>query len=491
MTDRLSLKTLDRLPGEVRRPSYDISSLGKGMVHLGVGAFHRAHQAVFTDDAIEAAGGDWGVTGISLRSPTAENQLAAQDGLFSVGTRAYTDESYRIIGNMREIITAPNDPAKALNALVQRNVSVVTLTITEKGYGLDPATGELSADHADIAHDLKMPKMPKTALGYLAKALELRREAGITPFTIVSCDNLPSNGKRLASALAQFARAVSSDFGKFVAGEVACPETMIDRIVPATTDDDRARVEAALGLRDEAYVKTEPFMQWVIEDRFTGPRPAWEEAGAMLVSEVAPYENAKLRLLNGPHSAIAYLGYLSGHEFVHDVMADETLGAFVEKLMDEEIAPTLEEPAGMALSAYAEELRSRFRNTALQHRTWQIAMDGSQKLPQRLLHTIHDRLESGQPFTRLATAVAAWIVYAGGKTPDDADIDVRDPLSERFAQLRREADGDADFLLGSFLAVKEVFGEDLAENPDFRKAVARPLNTILAKGSRAAAAEAS
>lgn len=486
MPTRLSSASSERLPSTVRLPAYDRAGVGVGQVHLGVGAFHRAHQAVFTEGAIEAAGGDWGVVGVSLRSSTAQDQLGPQDGLFTVGTRAGEDEDFRLIGNVQRVVTAPRDPAAAMAALTDPNVHVVTLTITEKGYGLDPATGELMTEAGDVASDLFSPRAPRSAIGVLAEAIRQRREAGAPPLTVASCDNLPSNGARVASALRQYADRLDPALAAHVEADIACPETMVDRIVPATTEDDLDRVAGVLGLRDEGYVKTEPFLQWVIEDRFAGPRPAWERAGAMIVPAVAPYETAKLRLLNGPHSAIAYLGYLSGHDFVHEVMADDALGPFVTALMDEEIAQTVAEPEGMPLDAYAGDLRARFRNSALQHRTWQIAMDGSQKLPQRLLNTIRDRIDEGAPYDRLALAVAGWMTYAGGKTPSGAAIDVRDPMADRTAAIREQADGDLDALLGGFLKLGECFG-DLARDDGFARTVRSQLAALHEQGPRGAA----
>jgi fructuronate reductase len=487
MTERLSPTTLDRLPDSVQRPVYDREQLRPRMVHLGVGAFHRAHQAVFTEEANEMAGGDWGTVGISLRSSTSAEQLTPQGGLYTVGTRSGEGEERRLVGGLLKVITAPDDPQAAMDALTDPEVAVVTLTITEKGYALHPATGELMFDQADIAHDLTSEGYPRSALGVLARALEIRRQDGSQPLTLVSCDNLPANGRRLGSALVQFASALDPELGRFVDAEIPCPETMVDRIVPATTDEDLQRTAEALGLRDEGYVKTEPFRQWVIEDRFAGPRPAWERAGAMIVPEVAPYETAKLRLLNGPHSAIAYLGYLAGHDFVHEVMADADLARFVTELMDDEIMPTVAEPDGMPLRAYAEDLRARFRNPSLQHRTWQIAMDGSQKLPQRLLGTIRDRIEQGAPFGRLATAVAAWMVYATGRTPKGEPIDVRDPHAERTMSIGDAAGGDPEALLGGYLQLTDVFGSDLPQDDGLRHALLQPLTLILREGSLAAA----
>ena len=487
---RLSNATLGSLPDDVQKFSYSRDALKVKAVHLGVGAFHRGHQAVFTDLANAHESAPWGVVGISLRSRTAETQLAPQDGLYCVGIRDRQNERFQLVGNIVQVITAPDAPAAAMAALTNPDVSVVTMTITEKGYGLDPATGKLVTDHGEISDDLANPTEPKSAIGYLCEALRLRKNAGNAPFTAMSCDNLPSNGSRLKSALLQYANSLDPDLADWIESEASFPESMVDRIVPATTNDDLVAAEARIGVRDEGYVKTEPFLQWVIEDDFVGTRPQWEKAGARIVPDVSPYENAKLRLLNGAHSAIAYLGYLSGYQFVHEVMGDEQLSDFVTALMNDEIAPTLAEPADMPLLPYATDLRGRFRNSSLNHRTWQIAMDGSQKLPQRLLNTIRDRIKQDLPFPRLATAVAAWIVYAAGSSPDGGHIDVRDPMSETFKSIAAKAAGDAEILLTGFLSLNDVFGTDLPQNSAFREAVWRSLRTILDSSVSAAIEDA-
>lgn len=490
MTKRLSDATRQHLPPAVQQFTYDRTALSPRMVHIGVGAFFRGHQSVFTDIANDTAEIPCGVVGVSLRSFTAENQMADQDGLFSIGVFDGESEAYQIIGNVMHVITAPRNPSAAMSALIAPGVSVVTLTITEKGYGLDPASGELILDAGDIADDLSHPENPTTAIGYVTEALRRRRASGAGAFAAMSCDNLPSNGARLKSAVLQYAKQLDSSLVEWIEANATFPESMVDRIVPATTSGDLEEAESALGLRDDAYVKTEPFLQWVIQDDFKGYRPEWEKAGAMIVPDVAPYENAKLRLLNGAHSSIAYLGYLSGHSFVHEVMADKALSSFITKLMDEEIASTLDEPNGMPLSAYAEQLRSRFRNSSLQHRTWQIAMDGSQKLPQRLLNTIRDRIAANKPFPLLATAVAGWIVYACGKMPSGDTIDVRDPMSEKFEEIAQAANGDITSQLNGFLSLSDVFGTDLPVSAVFRDNVRAALEDIYAKGCRVTCLEA-
>jgi len=479
---RLGNATLPALTDTCRLPAYDRAALEPGIVHLGVGAFHRAHQAVYTDDAIEAAGGNWGTVGISLRSDTAAKQLNPQDGLFCVGARDGAGEALRAVGNLSQVVTAPLDPAKARAALADPRIKVVTLTITEKGYCLDPATGNLLEGHEDLRHANDPTLPPQSAIGYLVDAIRTRRAAGTAPFTVVSCDNLPSNGSRLHRALTQYAARSDDTLARHIDSDIACPETMVDRIVPATTPNDLERIEALLGCRDAGYVKTEPFSQWVIEDRFSAAVPAWDKAGALIVPAVGPFETAKLRLLNGPHSAIAYLGYLAGFEYVHEVMANPALNRYVDELMSMEIMPAVDPPPGLDLELYARELRQRFENPALEHRTWQIAMDGSQKLPQRLLNTIRRRIREGQDYERLALAVAAWLVYAAGTGLDGKAIDVRDPLAETTAGFGKTANGSAAVLVERFLTLKTVFGDDLVENRDFARTLEQQAGRLLEHG---------
>jgi len=479
---RLSNAALPALTNACRLPAYDRATLGPGIVHLGVGAFHRAHQSVYTDDAIEAAGGDWGTVGISLRSDTAAKQLNPQNGLFCVGSRDGDGEQLRAVGNLGQVVTAPLDPAKARSVLADPRIRVVTLTITEKGYCLDPASGDLLEGHEDLRHadDPSLP--PQSAIGYLVDAIRARRQAGTAPFTVVSCDNLPSNGSRLHRALTQYAARSDDALARHIDADIACPETMVDRIVPATTPSDLERIEALLGCRDAGYVKTEPFSQWVIEDRFSSDVPAWGRAGALIVPSVAPFETAKLRLLNGPHSAIAYLGYLAGFEYVHEVMANPSLKRYVEQLMSTEIMPAVDAPPGLDLESYTRELRQRFENPALEHRTWQIAMDGSQKLPQRLLNTIRRRIREGHGYERLALAVAAWLVYAAGTGLDGKAIDVRDPLSETTAGFGETANGSAALLVERFLTLETVFGDDLIRDRAFARTLEQQTSRLLQYG---------
>ena len=480
---RLSPAALGTLPAEVERPAYDRAATRIGVVHLGIGAFHRAHQAVYLDDRLAAGEPGWAICGASLRSPDTRDALGPQDGLYTLAVRSGAGERLRVVGSVRQLLVAPSHPEALLQAMSDPAVRIVSLTVTEKGYCHDPATGTLREDHPDIVADFSHPREPRSAPGYLAEALRRRRAAGLAPFTVLCCDNLPANGRTVRTVVSRFADLVDPDLGRYVAGEVAFPSTMVDRIVPATTDADRAAIADCLGVQDAWPVMTEPFTQWVIEDRFGAGRPRLEDSGATLVGDVAPYELMKLRLLNGSHSTLAYLGYLAGYETVSDVMADAAFARLVRGLMDEEVTPTLTVPPDADLAGYKRSLQERFANPALKHRTWQIAMDGSQKLPQRLLGTIRDRLAAGAPIRRLALGVAAWMRYASGVDEGGRPIDVRDPMSARLKALADEAGPVADRLAPALLGIGEIFG-DLARDPRFAAPVTEALRRLLAEGAK-------
>ena len=487
---RLAAAMLDRLPAGVLRPSYDRSAVATGIVHLGIGAFHRAHQAVMTDAVLARGDLRWGTLGASLRSPETRDALAPQDGLYTVAVRDEQGERLQVVGSVGTLMVAPENPHALLAAMASPTVGIVSLTVTEKGYCHAPATGDLDERHPDIVHDLAHPKASRSAPGLIVEALRLRRAAGVPAFTALCCDNLPHNGATLKRVLVRFATLRDLDLGRFVAGELRCPSTMVDRIVPATTDADREAIAGKLGFHDAWPVLTEPFSQWVVEDDFAAGRPDWDAVGATFVSDVAPFELAKLRLLNGSHSALAYLGNLAGHETVADTMAAPGFALFVRDLMLEEAIPTLPQVPGLDLDRYAASLVARFRNPALRHRTWQIAMDGSQKLPQRLLDTIRDRIAAGASFERLALGVAAWMRYATARDDMGRSIDLRDPLAD---ELRRRTAGihDAGALIDALLGLDSVFAADLPAEPRFRAAVEAALSELLESGAAATVARRS
>lgn len=481
---RLSDATLHRLPSTVARPRYDRHGLTTGIVHLGIGAFNRAHQAVYVDAIL--AGGDnaWGILGVSLRSSETRDALAPQDNLYTLAVRDQSGERLQVVGSITAILVAPEDPEALLAAMVRPDVRIVSLTVTEKGYCYLPATGSLDEAHPDIVHDLANPGSPRSAVGFVVEALRRRRNAGTSPFTVLSCDNLPANGRTVRRVAMRFAELRDPALAAFVAQDVAFPSTMVDRIVPQSTDDTRLAVSASIGLEDTWPIATEPFCQWVVEDRFPLGRPAWETVGVTFVADVEPFELMKLRLLNGSHSLLAYLGYLAGHETVADAMAAPGFAALLTGFMDDEVTPTLPPLAGFDLSAYKSSLLARFRNPALRHRTWQIAMDGTQKLPQRFLHTIRARLAAGAPIERLGLGVAAFMRYAAGIDEKGDAIDVRDPLADRIRSLTAGRTAPAE-VFDAYMTMDDVFGADLPADPRFRSAVEGALGALLAAGSAA------
>ncbi len=421
---RLSLASLAGARAAVRRPHYPVESLRPGILHLGIGAFHRAHQAVYSEDAIEAAGGDWGIIGVSMRQATVAETLAEQDGLYTVEKRD-AEPDYRVIGCVRRTLTLPQQPDAVIAAVAERTIHLVTLTITEKGYCLG-ADG-LDWNHPDIVHDLAAPDRPRSALGVLVAGLARRHRAGGAPMSVVSCDNLSDNGPRLAAATLALAERRDPALARWIATSVAFPETMVDSIVPASDAACLSRVEAALGLQDHAAVQRERFGQWVIEDKFAGPRPAWDKAGVEIVGAVEPYRRLKLHVLNASHSALAYLGLARGHEFVRQAIADSALADFLDRMIAEEVAPALD---GLPVAAYWTSTRARFANPAIDHRLDQIAQDGPFKLAQRVYPLIAANHRAGLPVTHLSAIVRAWLAFAG-KSPEEA-------LPEEIAAILRD-----------------------------------------------------
>lgn len=482
------LNNLAQIAGEVHLPRYAPEAHGVGIVHLGIGAFHRGHMAVYTDDVLAADGGAWRITGVSLRSAGVRDRLTPQNGLYTLVERSEKGEAYRVIGALRDILVAPEDPEQVLRRLVDSTTRIVSMTITEKGYLRDPASGALMAEHPDVIHDLAHPEQPKTMHGYVVEALARIRQTGRTPFTLLSCDNLPANGSALQRVVVEFAALRDRELADWIAAEVICPNTMVDRIVPATTREDIDQLSRTLGYQDEAPVICEPFSQWVIENSLPKPRPAWEKFGVTFVENVAPYEEMKLRLLNCSHSAMAYLGYLGGFDFIHQVIAEPSYRNFIEGMMREEIVPTLQMPEDVDLQAYCATLIQRFRNTTLGHRTWQIAMDGSLKIPPRILDTLRDRFAQGLSSPRLMLALAGWLRYTTGIDEQGQPIEVSDPFAERLRAIADRHQQDIPDYIDAILAVKEVFGSDLPAQDGFRNQLTTALTTLYQHGARQAVA---
>ena len=465
--DRLSEATLPGVRPGVLTPAYDRSTVTPGVLHFGPGAFHRGHQAYFFDQLL-SRDPRWGVRAVSLKSPGIRDALAPQDGLY-VLAELDAETRFRVIGALTSVLVAADGPDAVSDALADAGTRMVTLTVTEKGYCLT-RDGTLDLANGDIRRDLAGSFPPVSVIGWLVEGLARRRAARLAPFVTLSCDNLPSNGDRLAAAVARFARARGdADLADWIEGEARFPNTMVDSITPATDDALRARVAGAVGLVDAWPVQRERFRQWVVEDSLGPDAPDLAAAGVTLTHNVAGFEQAKLRLLNGAHSSLAYLGGLAGHATVADAMADGDLAGFVGALMRQDIAPSLKPPAGMSIEAYVETILERFRNPEIRHNLAQIANDGSQKIPIRLLGTVADALSAGRPVHRLAAPIAAWMRFviitaqAGGP--------LTDPLADRLRAVAAHCNADPVADVGAFLALAPVFPPDLAGLSRFRIAV--------------------
>ena len=460
---------------------------GIGVVHLGLGAFFRAHGALYLEEAMAKSGGDWGVLGVSLRSPGLRDRLAPQGFAYTTCELGPAGETLHVATAVQSMLVAPEDPQAVLAAMADPAVTIVSLTVTEKGYCHAPSTGRLDFSHPDIVADLADPARPVSAPGYLCRALDRRRKAGIAPFTVLCCDNLPENGAMLRGIVLELAARMDEDLARWIEAECAFPCTMVDRIVPATTDADIERLAQRTGICDAAPVMHEPFRQWVIEDNFVGKRrPDFAAVGVELVADVRPYEHMKLRCLNGTHSAIAYLGYLAGAETVSEAVARPALAGFVRHLWAREIVPVLDPPSGVDLGVYTQALMQRYANPGIRHRTRQIAMDGSLKLPQRILGSIADNLAAGRAPKGLFLAVAAWMRYVSGVGEDGRPIDVRDPMAARLKAVWDDNDSVPEIVAG-FLSIEQVFPENLADHPVMQAGLIEALNALLDIGAEKAA----
>ena len=415
----MRLNEQSQLPARVQIPQYGRAEQACGIVHFGIGAFHRAHQAVYTDDAMNAGDRDWRITGVSLRSDNVARQMNPQDGLYNLIIRDGRPTNIRLIGSESRVLVATRDGDAVVEAVAHPDTKIISFTVTEKGY-CRADDGSLASEKADGA----------SIYPYLAAGLKKRMENRQGGMTLLSCDNLANNGSQLEHLLGVYLADSDPVLLQWLSENCAFPSSMVDRIVPATTEADRDQVEKLTGHRDEACVVAEPFSQWVIEDNFAGPRPRWEMGGAEFVSDVAPYEMAKLRMFNGAHSALAYLGLLRGHIFVHEAVADRHIRPVVARIMRDEAAPSVNAAPGQNLPQYADDLLVRFGNHALQHRLIQIAMDGSQKIPQRWLETLSFHQAAGRICPAILEALAAWIIHIRG----DRNI-VDDPMAEKFLAL--------------------------------------------------------
>lgn len=418
---RLNTRTTGQLPENVARYSYDRDDQSIGIVHFGIGAFHRAHMAWYTDLAMSAGERDWLISGVSMRSRSVADQLNPQDCLYTLTERSGDNASTRLIGSVAEVLFAPEQAEEVVSRIADPACKIVSFTVTEKGY----ARAESNQLDFELAQASFYP--------LLARGFELRKQAGLPGITLLCCDNLADNGRVLETMMRQWLEAEKPDLVGWFAEHCQVPSTMIDRIVPRTGEDDHAYLEATIGMEDAGAVFTESFSHWVIEDNFAGPRPTWENHGVQIVDDVAPYETAKLRMLNGAHSLLAYCGLRAGHEFVHEAVVDPQLRSMADRLMREEAMATIIPAGGQDLSAYADELLSRFADPALRHRLSQIAMDGTQKIPQRWLDTASALMAKERPARAIAAGFDAWLWHLEGSRFVD------DPHGAELATLARES----------------------------------------------------
>jgi mannitol 2-dehydrogenase len=480
----LSEKTLAVHAGLMRVPRYDRAALTPSVVHFSVGGFHRAHQLVYFDDLAEQGNTDWGVVGVGLRSPEMRDALRPQDHLYTVVERSGAGERARVIGSMIGYHFAPDSPATVLDLLTDARTRLVTMTVTGNAYRIDAASGRFEPDEACLA-DLAAPSRPRSLFGYLVRALDLRRRAGLPPFTVLSCDNMQQNGEAARAAVVGYARLLDADLAAWIDASVAFPGSMVDRITPSTSPADRAAIARRFGVDDRWPVVTEPFSQWVMEDAFCAGRPPLESVGVQFVPDVGDHELMKTRLLNASHSALGHLGTLAGHVRVHEVLADPVLRRFVTRLMAEEIAPQLPSPTGIDLAGYQRSLLRRFADPAIGDRLDRLCRRGSSKVPLYVLPSLRTALAAGRPTRLLTLAVAGWCRHLQGVDLQGRDLPLQDERAAELRALARAGGTDPRPLLG----VRAVFG-DLGDDPVFVEDLARTLASIETYGVRPTVARA-
>ncbi|PKB91494.1 fructuronate reductase [Ewingella americana] len=481
------MKTIatEQLPTLVQLPNYDRDQLRSRIVHIGFGAFHRAHQALMTDRVLNKQGGDWGICEVSLFGrDNLIKALRQQNNLFTVLEKGAEGDQAIVIGAVCETLHGRIEGISAVvEKLAEPQVAIVSLTITEKGYCIEPGSGKLDLDNPQIQQDLTGEQTPSTAPGILVEALRLRHQRGLPGFSVLSCDNIPENGHVVKNAVLGLAQARSAELAAWIDSHVTFPSTMVDRIVPAATENALDEITEALGgVADPCGIACEPFIQWVVEDNFVASRPAWEEVGAQLVSDVLPFEQMKLRMLNGSHSFLAYLGYLAGYQYINECMEDPNYKRAAHNLMLKEQAPTLS-VKGINLQDYADSLIARYSNPSLKHRTWQIAMDGTMKLPQRMLDSVRWHLQNGGDFSLLALGVAGWMRYVGGVDDAGAAIEIKDPMAEKLAQIVSSSE-DGEARVNALLALHSVFGDALAKNAQAVEAIQQAYASLQQHGAK-------
>jgi mannitol 2-dehydrogenase len=481
---QLNRANLKQIPAAIRVPGYDRERVTMSMVHIGVGGFYRAHQAVYLDDLLHQPGNTaWGYCGVGLLQHDAamRDALLSQDCLYTVVERSASGDHARVIGSLLRYLHAPQGPEAVLNAMASPQTRIVSLTITEGGYYVNEGTGQFNDTHPDIVHDLQHPHQPTCSFGYLVEAQSRRRANGLAPFTVMSCDNLQHNGDVARKNILAFADRRDPALANWLREHCAFPNSMVDRITPATTDEHRALLREEFGLIDNWPVATEPFKQWVIEDNFPGGRPDWEKAGAQMTADVLPYEKMKMRLLNASHQAMCYIGMLLGYEFAHEAMQDARIRKLVTQMMDVEVTPLLQAPAGIDLGDYKKTLIERFSNPTIRDQLSRIGTEGSARIPKFVLPSIADALPKGAPVRLLSFTVAAWFRYLTGTDDAGRKMPIIDPMAQRLQDNARRGGRDAGVMLG----LRELFGTQLPQSPAFADEVKRALASFYDAGAEA------
>lgn len=476
---RLSDSALATLPAHIARPTYPRDRLVHGIAHIGVGAFHRAHQAVYLEKLLQTHLTDWAECGIGLMPGDAQmrDALASQDYLYTVLTRDKGLASARVVGCITGFLQATENIEAVLEKLSEPTLRIVSLTVTEGGYALDDATGELLADHPNVVHDLAHPATPRGVLGVLTAALDRRRQRSIPPFTVLSCDNLPGNGNVTKKAVTSFAQLLNPDLRAWIESNVAFPNSMVDGITPVTTDADRAQLRSDFGIECAWPVVTEPFSQWVLEDHFPQGRPAWEQAGATFVDDVTGYEIMKLRLLNAGHLSLAYLAALRGIHFVHDATDDPLLHPFLVQFLDQ-VTPIVVPPPGVSVGDYKRMLVRRFANPAINDQISRLCSEGSSKLPKFLLPSIRELARAGQPYGHLLLVVAAWCVHLRGTDENGAPF----PVLDRDKDMLLATLNNGQPFPENLLQIKTIFG-DVPELPGFTSEITKLAHQLQTEGA--------
>lgn len=476
--DRLNNSLLHKLSADVVTPDYDRSKVDIGIVHLGPGAFHRSHQAYFTELAL-AYGGNWAICGISLNSTSIKDALVPQDCLYTLAIQEQQNK-YQVIGALKEVLHLAQDRAKVMSRLVNPNTKIVTLTVTEKGYCLD-SNGNLDLDNPSIQNDMADADNPSSAIGLLLRGIEARRAKNSTPLLVISCDNVTENGSKLRSAVLQLASAINAEeLADYIRANMHFPCTMVDSITPATDAQLQNAISDKLHYVDAWPVKREAFAQWVIESTPATDLPAWDKAGVTFTPDIEGFENAKLRLLNLPHSCLAYMGSLLGLKTVYEAISHPSLEKFVKSLVNKEVIPSCEAPEGLNLQEYHNDILNRFRNPSIKHLLEQIAHDGSQKLQMRLIPIVKLNLAQGRPIHKLCLVMAAWLKFIISK--DEGDDTLVDPIAETLKNLVSKHQGNHREILQGFLAIESLFDQDLTGNEAFQASMSKAFETIMTLG---------